>query len=158
LGLNRKKFECISTKDKLFAINTSKNTFFALLFTLSASGQLFGGLIEGFTSQDKLGADFFIVFSILFIVGLIGFRQFLWLINGRQEMIIENGKLTLYKKGIFWTTPKVYLLDKVNNIREGVGEDKLSLFDRMQHNIKRHDKVISRQLSGKFYLTIMGKQ
>jgi hypothetical protein len=57
LGLNRKRFEINSTTDKLFAMNTSKNTFIALLFTLFASGHLFSGLIVGLNSTEKLDTD-----------------------------------------------------------------------------------------------------
>lgn len=116
-------------------MNTLKNTFIALSFTLFASGHLFSGLIIGTTSIDKLSANFYLVFSLLFIVGLIGFRQFLWLANGRQEMTIENGTLTLTKKGTFFTNPKTYSLDKIENIRPVVDEENLSLFDKIQQNI-----------------------
>ncbi|MFN6176632.1 MAG: hypothetical protein ACK46G_03760 [Flavobacteriales bacterium] len=148
LGLNRKKFEIIKTEDKLFAMNTSKNTFIALLFTFFASGHLFSGLIVGATSTDKLGADFYLIFFLLFVVGLIGFRQFLWLVNGRQEMTIENGTLTLIKKGTFLTKPNSYSFDKVENIRQAFDEDNLSLFDKIQKNISVNRKVIFGHIYG----------
>lgn len=148
LGLNRKKFELNTTTDKLFAMNTSKNTFIALLFTLFASGHLFSGLIIGLNSAEKLGTDFYLVFTILFIVGLIGFRQFLWLVNGRQELTIENGKLTLTKNGTFFTKPKSYTFDKVENIRQAFDEDSLSLFDKIQENIGVNRKVIFGHIYG----------
>lgn len=141
LRLKRKKFEIVKINDKLFAMNTSKNTFIALLFTLFASGHLFSGLIVGTTSTDKLGTDFYLVFSLLFVVGIIGFRQFLWLINGRQEMTIENGTLMLTKKGTFFTRPKTYSFDKVENIRQAFDEDNLSLSDKIQQNIVANRKV-----------------
>jgi hypothetical protein len=142
LGLNRKKFEIVKTKDKLFAMNTSKNTFIALLFTLFASGHLFSGLIVGLSSTEKLGTGFYIAFTFLFIVGLIGFRQFLWLANGRQELTIENRTLTLYKKGTFLTKPKIFNLEKVQNIRQAFDEDNQTLFDKIQKNISVNRKVI----------------
>lgn len=148
LGLNRKKFEIVKTNDKLFAMNTPKNTFIALLFTLFASGHLFSGLIVGTTSTDKLGADFYLVFLLLFVVGLIGLRQFLWLVNGRQEMTIENGTLTLTKKGTFFTKPKTYSFDKVENIRQAFDEDNLSLFDKIQKDIVVNRKVIFGHIYG----------
>jgi hypothetical protein len=147
-GLNRKKFEIVKTNDRLFAINTSKNTFFALLFTLFVSGHLFSGFIIAATSTDKLGADFYLVFSLLFFVGLIGFRQFLWLVKGRQEMIIESGILTITKKGTFFTEPKTYSFDKVENIRQAFDEDNLSLFDKTLQNIGVNRKVIFGHIYG----------
>ena len=148
LGLNRKKFEINSTTDKLFALNTSKNTFIALLFTLFASGHLFSGLIVGLSSTEKLDTYFYLAFTILFIIGLIGFRQFLWLVNGRQEMTIENGTLTLTKNGTFFTTSKSYTFDKVENIRQAFDEDSLSLFDKIQKNIDVNRKVIFEHIYG----------
>jgi hypothetical protein len=157
LGLNRKKFECISTKDKLFALNTSKNTFVALLFTLFASGQLFSGIIIAFTSEDKLTADFYVIFSILFIVGLVGLRQFLWLVNGRQEMIIENGSLTLLKKGTFFTKPKVYSFRQVENIRVAFDEDQHSVYDKIQQNSKINRKVLFGHIIGQISFDYKGE-
>ncbi|MDN3585106.1 hypothetical protein QWY86_00385 [Pedobacter aquatilis] len=148
LGLNRKKFEINATADKLFAMNTSKNTFIALFFTLFASGHLFSGLIVGLSSTEKLDTDFYLAFTILFIVGLIGFRQFLWLVNGRQELTIENGTLMLTKNGTFFTKPKSYTFDKVENIRQAFDEDSLSLFDKIQKNIGVNRKVIFGHIYG----------
>lgn len=148
LRLNRKKFEIVKTKNKFFAMNTSKNTFIALLFTLFASGQLFSGLTVGFSSIYKLDADFYLVFFLLLIIGLIGFRQFLWLVNGRQEMTIENGTLTLTKKGIFFTKPKPYSFDKVENIRQAFDEDNISLIDKIQKNLAVNRKVIFGHIYG----------
>ena len=142
LGLKRKQFEINVTTGKLFAMNTSKNTFIALLFTLFASGHLFLGFILGLGSTEKLDADFYLAFSILFVFGLISFRQFLWLINGRQELTIENSTLILYKKGTFLTKPKVYDLEKVQNIRQAFDEDSDTLFDKIQKNISINRKVI----------------
>ena len=156
IGLHRKKFELNATADKLFAMNTSKNTFIALLFTLFASGHLFSGLIVGLNSTEKLGTDFYLAFSILFVVGLIGFRQFLWLVNGRQELTIENGNLILYKKGTFFTKPKIYALEKVQNIRPAFDEDNQTLFDKIQRNISVNRKVIFGHVFGQILFDYNG--
>lgn len=147
-GLNRKKFEVIRTKDKLYALNTSKNTFISLLFTLLASGHIFSGLILGATSTDQLSADFYLIFLLLFVVGLVAFRQFLWLINGQQEIIIENGILTLTKKGTFFTKSKKYSFDKIENIRMAFDEENLTLFDRIQRNISVNQNIIFNHIYG----------
>lgn len=147
-GLNRKKFEVISTSDKLFAMNTSKNTFIALLFTLFSCGLLFSGFIEGFINKQEITMAFIIVFGIHFIVGLVGLRQFLWLINGRQELVIENGNLTLTKRGTFFTKPKTYSLDFVANVRQAIDESNLSLIDKIQFNIGLNRKVIFGHIIG----------
>jgi hypothetical protein len=157
LGLNRKKFEINATADKLFAMNTSKNTFIALMFTLFVSGHLFSGVIIHLSSTEKLGADFYLVFTILFIVVLISFRQFLWLLNGRQELIIENGALTLYKKGTYLTKPKTFDLKNVQNVRQAIDEDSQTLFEKIQNNISVNRKVIFRHVFGQILFDYNGK-
>lgn len=157
LGLNRKKFEIDATTDRLFATNTSKNTFIALLFILAASSHLFSGIIVGFSSTEKLGADFYFAFSILFVIGLIAFRQFLWLVNGRQELTIENGTLTLYKKGTFLTKPKAYTLERVQNVRQAFDEDNQTLFDKLQKNILLNIKVIFGHILGEVLFDYNGR-
>jgi hypothetical protein len=126
------------------------------LFTLFASGHLFSGLIVGLNSTEKLGTDFYLAFTILFIVGLIGFRQFLWLVNGRQELTIENGTLTLYKKGTFLTKPKIFDLEKVQNIRQAFDEDNQTLFDKIQNNISVNRKVIFGHIFGQIIFDYNG--
>jgi len=151
LGFNRKRFEIISSPEKMFAVNNSKNTFIALLFTLFASGHIFSGPVVAFTSNKQLEVDFYVVFSFLFLIGLISFRQFLWLINGRQEMAIENGHLILSKKGTFWTKPKTYSFDNVSNIRQLHNFTNTSLYDKIQQNIGLNKKVIFSHNIGQIY-------
>ncbi|MGY6562150.1 MAG: hypothetical protein ACXITV_08585 [Luteibaculaceae bacterium] len=157
LGLNRKKFECVSTPDKLYAMNTSKNTFIALLFTLLVSGHLFSGFIVGLSSTENLGFGFYISFSILFLVGLIGLRQFLWLAKGLQELTIENGTLTLCKKGTFLTKPRTFLMEKVQNVRPAFNEDNQTLFEKIQNNITVNRKVIFEHVFGQILFDYDGK-
>lgn len=149
IGINRKRFELLSTKDKLWAINNSKNTLFAILFYLLGSALLFTGLIESSKIKTNLTADFIIVFFVIHpIVGLLCLRQFLWLVNGKQELVIENGNLILRKKGTFFTKDKVYELNSVKNVRQAVDEDNLSLIGKIQLNISLNKKVLWRQTIG----------
>jgi hypothetical protein len=154
IGLNRKKFEIISTNEKLFALNTSKNTFFSLFFTLMLSGYLFSVFSELYIDKKEVSVQFVLLFSIL---GLIGLRQFLWLINGRQEMTIENGNLTLTKKGTFLTKPKVYDFNFVTNIRQSIDEDNLSMIDKIKLNIGLNRKVLLRHIIGEILFDYNGK-
>lgn len=158
IGLNRKKFDCVSTPDKLHAMNTSKNTFIALLFTFFSCGLLFSGLIEASNGKNEITIGFAIVFFVIhFTVGLLGLRQFLWLINGRQEMIIENGNLTLTKKGTFFTKTKIYSINLVTNIRTAIDEDSLSLFDKIRYNIGLNRKVLFGHIIGQILFDYKGK-
>ena len=154
IGLNRKKFEIISNNGNLFTFNTSKNTFFSLFFTLILSGHLFTGFIERYINKKEVTVEFVLIF---FCFGLIGLRQFLWLINGRQEMTIENRNLTLTKKGTFLTKPKIYNLDLVTNIRQAIDEDNLSMIDKIKLNIGLNQKVLLRHIIGEILFDYNGK-
>ena len=158
LGLNRKKFVCVSTNDKLYAMNTSKNTFLALLFTLFSCGLLFSGFIEAFVNKNEITTEFVIVFFVIhIIVGLIGLRQFLWLLRGREEMTIENGYLTLTKKGTFLTSPKIYSLGLITNIRQAINEDNLSLVEKIKVNMSLNMNVLLWQTIGQIAFDYKGK-
>jgi hypothetical protein len=118
------------------------------------SGYLFLVFSELFIAQEEVTIPFVLFFSIL---GLIGLRHFLWLINGRQEMIIENGNLTLTKKGTFLTKPKVYDFNFVTNIRQLIDEDNLSMIDKIKLNIALNRKVLLRHIIGEILFDYNGK-
>ena len=142
-GLNRKKFECLPKSNDLFASNNSRNTFIALGFTLFSCGLFFSGIIEGFINGNEITTEFILVFFVVHpIVATIGLRQFLWLINGRQELRIENGKMTLSKKGTFLTKIQSFELKHVENIRNEIQENSLSTFDKTLRNIALNRKLL----------------
>ena len=157
LSFPRKKFTYVSSKDKLFALNTSANTFIALIFTLFSCGPFICGIIEAFVNKSEISIEFIIAFSIVFLIGLLGIRHFLWLINGRQELTIENGELTLIKKGTFLTKPKTYSFDSVTNIRSAINDDNLSIIDKIQQNISLNRKVFFRQTLGQILFDYKGR-
>jgi hypothetical protein len=155
LEFPRKKFECVSSKDKLFAMNTSKNTFIALLFTFFSCGLLFS-FIEALVNKSPITTEVVVSSVILFMVGLLGLRQFLWLINGRQELIIENGTLILTKKGTFLTGSKTYSFEKVTNVREAIYLTNLSLYDQIQRNMSLTGNVLLWQTVGQIVFDYNG--
>lgn len=157
LGFRRKKFEYKVSSDSFWAINTSKSSFFTILFTLFGSAHLVSGFIEYYNEEGKVQLDFYVAFGILFIVGLICFRHFIWLVNGRQELLIQDNKLTLTKKGTFFTSPKTYDLDKVSNIRQYIDGEKLSTFERTQMNISLTRKVLFNHILGQILFDYFGK-
>jgi len=139
-------------------MNTSKNTIIALLFTFFSCGLLFSGLIEAFVNKAEITTDFIIVFwAIHPIFGIIGLRQFLWLINGSQELTIENGTLTLTKKGTFFTRPKTYSLASITNVRQTIDEDNLSLLDKILFTIALYRKVLFGHIVGQVLFDYEGK-
>lgn len=156
-GFRQKKFEYKISSDSFWAVNTSKSSFFTILFTLFGSAHLVSGLIEYYNEEGKVGLDFYFAFGILFIVGLICFRQFLWLVNGRQELLIQDNKLTLTKKGTFFTNPKTYDLDKISNIRQYIDEERLSTFEKTQMNISLTRKILFNHILGQILFDYFGK-
>lgn len=121
------------------------------------SAHLVSGFIEYYNEEGKVQLDFYVAFGILFIVGLICFRHFIWLVNGRQELLIQDNKLTLTKKGTFFTSPKTYDLDKVSNIRQYIDGEKLSTFERTQMNISLTRKVLFNHILGQILFDYFGK-
>lgn len=158
-GLNRKKFVCLPKKNSLFALNNSKNTFFTLGFTLFSCGLFFSGIIEGFINGTKITTEFILVFFIAHpIVATIGLRQFLWQINGRQELRIENGKMTLTKKETFLTKIQTFELEHVENVRKEIEENSLSVYDKTLRNIALVRKLLVSHIMGEILFNYKGKK
>ncbi len=44
--------------------------------------------------------------TILFFIGILSLRILLWLIFGKETLLIENNKLTVLKSGTFWIKKK----------------------------------------------------
>ncbi|WP_298507139.1 hypothetical protein [uncultured Maribacter sp.] len=158
-GLNRKKFVCLPKSNSLFASNNSRNTFIALGFTLFSCGLFFSGIIEWFINGHKITTEFILVFFAAHpIVAAIGLRQFLWLINGRQELRIENGKMTLTKKGTFLTKTQTFELEHVENVRNEIQENSLSLYDKTLRNIALNRKLLFSHIMGEILFNYKGKK
>ena len=158
-GLNRKKFECLPKNNSLFALNNSRNTFIALGFTLFSCGLFFSGIMEGFVNGNEITIEFILVFFVAHpIVATIGLRQFLWLINGRQELQIENGKMTLTKKGTFLTKQQTFEFNHVENIRKEIEEDSISLYDKILRNISLNRKLLFSHITGEIIFDYKGKE
>jgi len=158
-GLNRKKFVCLPKSNSLFASNNSRNTFIVLGFTLFSCGLFFSGIIEGFINGNEITTEFILVFFVAhLIVATIGLRQFLWLINGRQELRIENGKMTLTKKGTFLTKTQTFELEHLENVRNEIKENSLSLYDKTLRNIALNRKLLFSHIMGEILFNYKGKK
>jgi hypothetical protein len=146
-------------KESLFVSNNSRNTFIALGFTLFSCGLFFSGIIEGFLNGNEITTGFILVFFVAHpIIATIGLRQFLWLINGRQELRIENGKMTLTKKGTFLTKTQTFELDHVENIRNEIEENSLSTYDKILRNIALNRKLLFSHIMGEILFDYKGKK
>lgn len=146
-------------KNGLFASNNSRNTFIALGFTLFSCGLFFSGIIEGFINGNEITTELIVVFFLIHpIVAIIGLRQFLWLINGRQELRIENEKMTLTKKGTFLTKTRNFELEYVKNLRNETNENELSLYDKVLWNIALNRKLLFSHIIGEILFDYKGKK
>ena len=76
---------------------------------------------------------------------------------GREEMTIENGYLTLTKKGTFLTSPKIYSLGLITNIRQAINEDNLSLVEKIKVNMSLNMNVLLWQTIGQIAFDYKGK-
>ena len=158
-GLNRKKFVCLPKSNSLFSSNNSKNTFITLGFALFSCGLFFSGIIEGFVNGNEITTEFILVFFVAHpIVAIIGLRQFLWLINGRQELQIENEKMTLSKKGTFLTKKQTFELKNIQNVRKEIEENSLSLYDKILRNISLNRKLLFSHIIGEILFDYNGKK
>jgi hypothetical protein len=149
LKINRKRFELTSSDERLWAMNNSRNTIPAILFFGLGSMFFFSGILELHESNPKITTDFIMVFFVVHpIFALVSLRQFLWLINGKQELTVENGNLTLRKRGTFFTSNKLYPIKSIKNIRKAVQEDQFSDIEKVKFRISIGKKVFYRQVFG----------
>ena len=157
-GLKRKNFTIRKTESGIEAENNSRNTFITLLFTLFSCGLLFSGIIEAFVNGNTITIEFVLVFWVVHIfVGLIGLRQFLWLVNGTHHLRIKNCVLTLDKSGTFLTRPKKFNLNEIERLAPTVNEEQMSLFDRIQNNIRLNHRLLFRLTYGQLTFGYQGK-
>ena len=63
-------------------------------------------------------------------------------------MTVEDGNLTLRKRGTFFTSDKVYPLKSITNIRKAVDEDQLSPVEAVVLRMSIFKKVLLRQIYG----------
>lgn len=158
LGLKRKNFTIRETESGIEADNNSRNTFITLLFTLSSCGLLFSGIIEAFINGKTITIEFVLMFWVVHVLfGIIGLRQFLWLVNGAHHLRVKNGVLSLDKTGTFLTRPKRFNLNEIEMLAPTVNEEQMSLFDRVHNNMKLNNRLLFRQTYGQVTFMYQGK-
>src|SRR5690606_26231000 len=101
----------------LYAENNSRNSFLAILFTFLLSLAVFSGVFE-LNNGATLTIPFILLYFIIFpIIGIFSFRQFLWLIKGKQKLIVNGTDLILKKEGIYFSKPRQFNLIDIRNVR-----------------------------------------
>ncbi|NMH29273.1 hypothetical protein [Flavobacterium silvaticum] len=117
-GINRKYFH-FEIRDGVFiAKNNSRNSYFSILFFFVMAVMPLN-IIQAFADKPIVNLEFLIYFGLVVpIFGIIGLRKFLWLIRGKEQIIIDGKQLTHQKSGTFLTKKKVYDLSQIRNVRD----------------------------------------
>ncbi|QKG56061.1 hypothetical protein GKZ68_05055 [Hymenobacter sp. BRD128] len=148
LSIPRRKFDYEISDSHFRASNTSRNTIISIAFTAFASLLLLSGIIELCSKPVHNTTEFAVVFFLAHpVIGLLAFRQFLWLTNGTEELIVENHLITLKRKGTFWIKSNSYQLDSIDFIRKSAWDD-LPLYDKIQFNIRLNLLLIFKTSTG----------
>jgi hypothetical protein len=96
----------------------SYSDFRSLIITGAASLQLFLTpffYVRNFSKEKAIPLT--IVCVIFVLIGIISLRKFLWLINGREILRIEEDKLILVNKGTFFVGMQVITKDRVKEFK-----------------------------------------
>jgi hypothetical protein len=94
--MNNLKIETKSRKNVLSFIAYGMASFFSLMMPFYLFMSIFKRLII---------AEIIAV-SIMFFFGILSVRILLWLILGKETLLIENNKLIILKSGTFWIKKK----------------------------------------------------
>jgi hypothetical protein len=91
------------------------------------------GMVTGFLTDNPAGL--FVLFWLIGWTagGVYTIRTFLWMIAGKESILIERGQLTIDKKGALFVKAKTYDLNEVKNIRVA-GNDNKGAWGYQQNN------------------------
>ncbi|QKG52165.1 hypothetical protein [Hymenobacter sp. BRD67] len=158
ISIPRRSFYYEISDNQFIASNTSRNTLISIVFTAFASLLLLSGIIELCSKQVNITTDFVVVFFLVHpIIGLLAFRQFLWLVNGTEELIVENHLITLKRKGTFWIKSNSYQLDSIDFVRK-LDWSNLPLYDKIQFNIRLNLLLIFKMTTGEISFNYQDKE
>lgn len=128
-------YKCVATiQDNFTEIQITipvKRHWFTILFI----GAWLGGWLIGesfaIAAVTNLFGDnpagLFILFWLIAwtVAGFFVFRAFLWMLKGKEIITVGQGRLSIARKGVLFSRPKVYDLNEVKNLR--VQEDKTDI-------------------------------
>jgi hypothetical protein len=162
IGYNRKKFNYSTKKGIFTAENSSRNTFFFILFFGLLSLFIFSGFFM-LVGTEEISIGLVIVgFIIHPFFGIIGFRKLLWLTNGMEILTINDTHLTVEKTGTFWVKTKKYSLPKIKNIKTKYETNEfLSNKENIAKNIlliKETQRIFTRFTIGEIQFEYNGKK
>ncbi len=156
-GLTRKRFELKSDNQILWAVNNSQNSFLALVMASGLSLQVLPYLVMAIRNGFPFDPTLIGMLCLELCISAVGLRHLLWLINGRQEMIIENGKMFLQKHGTFFTRPQVFLVKDISNVGPVNVKASEALMDQIFYNIRLSRRIVFRQITGEIAFHYQGR-
>jgi len=68
------------------------------------------------TDPKKLGDEIIFIIIIMFLAGLFVLKIFLWHLNGKEIVTINDSELIIKKVGTILTFPSKYKIDYIDNI------------------------------------------
>ena len=101
-------------------IKREPNTWLIALMTMWLILFIAGSIlisIDYFFYDVNFDSIIFAGYLIFILAAIIVVRQLLWQLQGKEIVEISDGKLLLYKEGIFWAQPKTFELDYVDKFR-----------------------------------------
>lgn len=159
-GIDRKVFRYEKKNSAFIAENTSRNSLFSLLFYGMLSICIFAGLLMVFSGEKMTAESIVMGFVVAPLLGILGLRKFLWMINGKEILRIGDGMLSIEKNGTFWTKKRVYKLSKIRKLKSKFETDTfLSMPKKFAENyllIKEQNRVFLFFTVGEFQFNYLG--
>lgn len=121
IGYDRGSFHYESTIDKFFARDFSRNTYFTILFFGVMAVAPIVSLLNIIQLSNISNIELVTLIILYLLISLIGIRKFLWLINGKESILIEGDNLIHIRSGTFLIKKRVYELSLIDNISNVTG-------------------------------------
>src|SRR5690606_187271 len=92
------------------------------------------------------------------IIGIFSFRQFLWLIKGKQKLIVNGTDLILKKEGIYFSKPRHFNLMDIRNVRINEKLSPNTIHEKIILNIDLASKILYTQVLGEILFDYHGEK
>ena len=145
--IGKSKFNFHSENGMFYAENSSRNSFFSLLFFGMLSLFIFSGIFM-LNDIKEISIELILIGFLLHpIVGIIGLRKFLWLIRGKEILTIDSEYLKISKTGTFWIKDKIYRKKEIKNIRDKFNDeiyskDRPKWYNEKMNSIKENQRLM----------------
>lgn len=145
--IGKPNFKFYTENGIFYAENSSRKTFFSILFF----GMLSFFILSGFVlikDAKEISLELIIVgFVIHPIIGLVALRKLLWILRGRELITIDDKNLRITKSGSFWIKDKIFEKKEIKNIRDKFDDEiysknKPEWYNKRMNSIKENKRTI----------------